>query len=264
MKLAIIGYDTLAATTRKCCEGHFELATAYEAEVIWICHDTPIGIDGAPDWQWILATIGDDVGAITDSKCIVVSSQIPVGTIRTLAGIHPRHRWVYSPENIRVASALADFRYQSRVVVGRCVDDDDELLLRLFNPFTDHIIFTDPETAEMVKHALNCWLGMNIAFINEIARICESVGAYVDMVSEALRTDERIGKRAPLRAGDPFGGGHLSRDIVVLNRLCQARGIRTPIIDSILTSNQAHAASQPLRMNSCSPDSKTSSGNGAL
>lgn len=239
MKLAIIGQDTLAAATRQCCEKYFDLTTAAEAEVIWICHDTPIEIDGAPDQQWILSTISDDIGEVTESKCIVVSSQVPVGTTRALAESFPNHRWVHVPENIRVATAVVDFSYQSRIIVGRIHVDDDELLQRLLNPFTDHLIFTDPETAEMVKHALNCWLGMNIAFINEIARICARVGANVEMVSEGLRTDSRVGSRAPLRAGDPFGGGHLSRDITVLNRICEARGIHAPVIDNILTSNEA-------------------------
>jgi UDPglucose 6-dehydrogenase len=239
MKLAIIGNDTLAAAARQCCEKYFDLTTAAEAEVIWICHDTPIERDGAPDQQWILSTICDDIGDVTESKCIVVSSQIPVGTTRTLSGLHPQHRWVHSPENIRVASAVADFSYQTRIIVGRIHVEDDELLQRLLAPFTDQLIFTDPETAEMVKHALNCWLGMNIAFINEIARICARVGADVDTVSEGLRTDSRVGCRAPLRAGDPFGGGHLSRDITVLKLICEARGIHAPIIENILTSNEA-------------------------
>lgn len=238
MKLAIIGQDTLAAATRTCSERFFILVDPLEAEVIWVCYDTPIKVDGSPDVNWTLEQIHSALQGITQSRCIVVSSQLPVGTTYRLERLHPLHRWVHSPENIRVASAIADFQNQARIIVGRRTENDDGLLTMLFGVFTEQIIFTDPETAEMSKHALNCWLGMNIAFINEIARLCLHVGGDADVITKSLRMDSRVGDRAPLQAGPPFGGGHLARDITTVSRLCAERRVHAPIIANILKSNE--------------------------
>ena len=110
----------------------------------------------------------------------------------------PDYTFCYVPENIRVATANDDFIKQSRIVAGRRSDKDDELICSLLTPFTEFILYTTPETAEMVKHALNCWLGMNIAFINEIARIGDAWGIEMPIVSRALMSDSRISPKAPL------------------------------------------------------------------
>ena len=237
MKIAIIGQDTLAAATRECCRRHCEIVIPEVADLVWVCYDTPIS-DDIPDSDWVLERIGELLLSCNQEAIMLVSSQMPVGTIAHLEGKYPAFKWAYSPENIRVATAVTDFENQDRIVLGvRDISHADSIKPLLMN-FTRNVIVTNPETAEMCKHALNCWLGMNIAFINEIARICAVVGADVDRISEALKSERRISPKAPLKAGGPFGGGHLARDIHTLCSVAKASEISIPIINSIINSNQ--------------------------
>jgi UDPglucose 6-dehydrogenase len=235
MKLSIVGQATLAEATRVGCISHFSLvAPDADAEVIWICYDTPIQHD-IPDPDWVHTQIRHLMPFASPNALMLVSSQMPVGTIRRLEEEYPAHQWAYSPENIRVKTAIEDFKQQARIIVGsrRPVPICDVL----FAPFTSQVIHTDPETAEMCKHALNAWLGMNIAFINEIARVAQAVGADPSVISAALLSEPRVGPRAPLKAGAPFGGGHLSRDIRTLTALGSDQHLPIPIIAHIHESN---------------------------
>ena len=241
MNITIIGQDTLAAAITTCCGRHFNIQVVPDdsTEIIWFCYDTPIGKDDAPDVDWVLKSIGERLMELPPGcePLILVSSQIPVGTMKRMEDSWPEYDFAYSPENIRVASAVTDFENQARIVVGTRNVRHCTLLSELFLKFTNNVIFTDTETAEMVKHALNCYLGLCIAWINEIGRICKVVGADGEMVSKALKTERRISPHAPLKPGGPFGLGHIARDIYVLNKLAKDKGISLPIIESIAKSN---------------------------
>jgi len=226
----------LAAAARECCHPHHSLVIPSEAELVWICYDTPI-IDGVVDSVWVMDRIDELIPSCNPEAIMLVSSQLPVGSIASLEYKYPGFRWACSPENIRVASAVADFQNQSRIILGVRTAEDAKVIYLLLTPFTHNIIITGIETAEMCKHALNCWLGMNIAFINEISRICKVVGADVDGVTESLKSERRISPNAPLKAGAPFGGGHLARDIYFLGEIAERNSLSTPIINSILKSN---------------------------
>lgn len=247
MILSIIGTDTLAEAVVNCCTGHFGVFTAVhaDADIVWICHDTPIDDRGIPDSGWVMSRIQDVMNELsgianpTKRPLILVSSQMPVGTTARLEMLYPPYSFAHSPENIRVATATSDFRNQARVVVGVRNAEKRTLLEQLFTPFTKHIIFTDPETAEMVKHSLNCFLGLQIAFINEVARIAKVVHADMDTITVGLRTDFRVSPKAPLHAGAPFGGGHLARDIFTLSEIARAHDLHAPIIRHITESNDA-------------------------
>lgn len=236
MKLAITGEGVLAVTTRHCCAPHFDIVSLADADLVWVCYDVPLNPESG--FSWALDRLVEDIIPLRFGALVLVSSQMPVGTTVYLEWRFPHVEWAYSPENIRVASPVEDFKHQARIVVGRRTARHDDWFNRLLSPFTDNIIYTDPETAEMSKHALNAWLGMNIAFINEIARLCDVAKASVDVVTGALLSDARVGKTAPLWAGAPFGGGHLARDINVLNQLAFEKKIATPLISSILQSNR--------------------------
>ena len=246
MKISIIGEDTLAAAVAECAAEHFEIysGTHKDAEIVWVCHDIPIDDKGVPNSGWVMSRIREtlrDMSEIVDPlkrPLILVSSQMPVGTTMRLEKEYPAYSFAHSPENIRVATAIADFRNQARVVVGVRNPYWRTKLEELFTPFTKHIIFTDPETAEMVKHALNTFLGLQIAFINEVSRIASVVGADMETITLGLRTDFRVGEKAPLRAGKPFGGGHLARDIFTLSEIARINGIHAPIINHITESNE--------------------------
>lgn len=235
MIVQVIGNDTLFAATKAGCEAYHTVAES-GADILWVCYDTPVGESGHANNEWVIDRIGENLPASVDTL-VLVSSQLPVGTTERLERLHPAYTFAYSPENIRVATASQDFLNQSRIVVGIRSDRYHVKLRDLLDPFTDRIIITTPETAEMVKHTLNSWLGMNIAFINEIARVCREVGAAVDVVSDSVRGDARVSPSAPLRAGAPFGGGHLARDIYTLTQLGDMLGIKLPIISHIMESN---------------------------
>jgi UDPglucose 6-dehydrogenase len=242
MKVQIIGQDTLAAAVYQCCSMHFDTQPAdyRDADVIWMCYDTPLSERGEPDTAWVIEQVGSRLRTLNGPgpmPLILLSSQMPVGTTADLEAQWPGLDFAYSPENIRVATAVADFSNQARIVVGTRRPERRGLLEELFAPFTKLVIFTDPETAEMVKHALNCFLGLQIAFINEIAKIAKSVGADMETITVGLRTDARVSMKAPLKAGGPFGGGHLARDIYTLNRIAEASGMSVPIISHITESN---------------------------
>ncbi len=244
LRLAITGQSSLAEVTRHCCAKHFELVDNCGpeiADILWICYDTPIDDDDKPDVDWVLAHIRHDLGEAGLAPLVLISSQLPVGTTARLEMEFPAHVFAYSPENIRVASGIQDFENQARVVVG--INGDRPLgreqLAELFAPFTRNLIFTDPSTAEMCKHALNVYLGLTIAYANEIGRICRVVGADPDIVTAALRSEPRVSPKAPLKIGAPFGGGHLARDIYLMRELAEREGLACPIISHIKESNEA-------------------------
>lgn len=245
LNIAVVGHDSeahensLARVTTECCGEHFNVVDRPLAgtEILWCCWDTPIGPDDAPDVGWVLHRIRVLMPKVDVDTLVLVSSQLPVGTTKRLEQEFPAHSFAYSPENIRVAHGKADFSTQARVVVGRRTTGHDGILRTLFAPFTKNLILTDTETAEVAKHALNCFLGTQIAFINEIARLCEKVGADANTVSHALLTERRVSPSAPLKPGKPFGGGHLARDIAVVTELAMWHNLRLPIIASIKESN---------------------------
>lgn len=240
LKVEIIGQGSLAEAVRNCCALHFEV-TSSEPKILWVCYDTPIGRNFEPDAEWVFDRVREKLPKLMGYPLILISSQLPVGSTKRLELEFPAYTFAYSPENIRVASAMRDFAHQSRVVIGRRTESHDFLLSSLFLPFTQYIIFTDPETAELVKHALNCWLGMNIAFINEIARVAGAFGADSNIISTSLLAEPRVGPLAPLRPGAPFGLGHLARDIRVMVSTASSMGISIPIITHIQESNAVHA-----------------------
>lgn len=243
LTIAVIGQDTLARATIECCEQHFRVTrdlTRDDLDVAWLCYDTPIRSDDTPDNGWVMQRLGEDISRVSTKTVVLISTQMPVGTTWGLEHRFPKHIIMHSPENIRVKTAVQDFQRQARIVVGRRTTDYDAMLHTLLSPFTEHLILTDPETAEMVKHALNCYLGMSIAFINEIARMSDVIGADVHTISAALLSERRISPHAPLLSGEAFGGGHLARDIHTIGELAKLADISLPIIQSITESNRVH------------------------
>jgi UDPglucose 6-dehydrogenase len=239
LKVYILGQSSLALTTIECCRrANFDIScTSRDCDVLWICYDTPLDDNDLPDNQWVVNKIVGDLASTNPNTLVLISSQLPVGTTATLEKLCPAFSFAHSPENIRVKFAIADFLNQKRVVVGRRTEKHDGLIRELFRPFTSNIILTDPETAEMVKHSLNCYLGVTIAFANEIARVSAAVGADMGTITKALLAERRVSPDAPLHAGPPFGGGHLAREFNNMARIANENGLRIPIIDSVLPSN---------------------------
>jgi len=139
-----------------------------------------------------------------------------------------------------LGKAIDSFEKADRVIIGVRDETKKTLLEKLFAPFTQQILFMRTESAEMVKHALNAFLALSITFINEIARLCEHVGADAKEVSLGLKSEPRIGPRAYLGPGGPFAGGTLARDVVTLTKLAEAKGEKISVIPAIKQSNDLH------------------------
>ncbi|MGO8839370.1 MAG: UDP-glucose dehydrogenase family protein [Limisphaerales bacterium] len=210
------------------------------ADVLWLCYDTPVNDNDESDVDFVLGNLRCALPHLPKGALVLISAQLPVGTCRKLEAEFPQFQFAYSPENLRLGKAIEAFAKAERVVVGVRNETKKPLLEKLFAPFTPQILFMRTESAEMVKHALNAFLALSITFINEVARLCEHVGADAKEVSTGLKSEPRIGPGAYLGPGGPFAGGTLARDVVTLTRLAAAENETISVIPAIKQSNDLH------------------------
>jgi UDPglucose 6-dehydrogenase len=212
----------------------------------WVTFDTPVDDDDGADVEWVLERTLELLAELPEDSLVVVSSQLPVGSIAIL---HERCtarrgdgglRFACVPENLRLGRALESFRAGDRIVAGVRSERDRTELAELLSPLTDEVQWMRVESAEMTKHAVNGFLATSVAFINEIAEICESVGADAEEVSRGLKSEQRIGPRAYLGPGDAFAGGTLARDIGFLRGLAKRRGLPAHVFAGVADGNAAH------------------------
>lgn len=216
------------------------------AEVLFVAVGTPAGEDGSADLSHVLA-VAREIARHADGPRIVVNkSTVPVGTGRkvreVLAESSPHAFQVVSnPEFLKEGSAVEDFMKPDRVVVGSDSDSAREIMRRLYAPFIrtgNPICFMDVESAEMTKYAANAMLATRITFMNEIANLCERVGANVDEVRIGIGSDRRIGP-AFLFPGAGFGGSCFPKDVRALERLADEVGYEFPIMRAVHAVNEA-------------------------
>jgi UDPglucose 6-dehydrogenase len=219
---------------------------AQDADVLWVAYDTPIDDDDKADADFVVAQIERALLELPPETIVLVSSQLPVGSVRRLeqsTAVNcraPPLRVAYSPENLRLGSAVNDFLHPDRIVVGVRSNRDKQVLQGLLSSITESLEWMSVESAEMTKHAVNAFFAASVAFANEIAAICAAVGADAKEVERGLKTENRIGPRAYLSPGAAFAGGTLARDISFLNQTAHERGIVTPLLSSVRPSNDAH------------------------
>jgi UDPglucose 6-dehydrogenase len=146
-----------------------------------------------------------------------------------------------SPENLRLGKAIEVFQNPGRIIVGARDDGTRAILEPMLRKFCDNIIWMSIESAEMVKHGLNSFLAMSVTFANELATVCEQVGADAAEVEKGLKSDPRIGPGAYLRPGPAFAGGTLARDVQYLRGLAERHGLVLPVITGIVESNRQHS-----------------------
>jgi UDPglucose 6-dehydrogenase len=217
-----------------------------DIEVLWVALDTPIDEEDQADSDDVMRQIERAMLGMSTETLVLVSSQLPVGSIRRLervgapAGESARLKIAYCPENLRLGSAVADFLHPERIVAGIRCSRDRELLQGLLSSITESIEWMSIESAEMTKHAINAFFAASVAFANEIASICEAVGADAKEVERGLKSERRIGPKAYLSPGSAFAGGTLARDLAFLNRLSREHGVATPLLFAVLPSNSAH------------------------
>ena len=201
-----------------------ELASAIEgAEIIFLALPTPPGADGSADLKYVLG-VADHLGKILkDYKVIVNKSTVPVGTAdKVSAAIAKNYKGEYdvvsNPEFLREGVAVDDFMKPDRVVVGTRSERAKKVMSDLYAPFVrqgNPVIFMDERSSELTKYAANSFLATKISFMNEVAQLCERMGADVDMVRRGIGSDDRIGKRF-LFPGIGYGGSCFPKDVQAL------------------------------------------------
>jgi len=216
-----------------------EPAAAATADVLWVCYDTPVDADDRSDLDWVHTRLARVLPVLRPGTVVLISSQLPVGTCAQLAAAHPALQFACSPENLRLGKAIDAFEKPARIIVGAPAAARP-VLETLLAPLGAPLVWMRPESAEMVKHALNSFLALSVAYINEIATLAETVGADAQEVAAGLKSEPRIGPRAYLSPGGPFDGGTLARDVVTLTRLGAARHLPLALIPAIKESNDRH------------------------
>ena len=215
-------------------------AACAKADALWLTCDTPVNEDDQSDVSAVLASLRRALPHLPPGSLVLISAQLPVGTCRSMEAEYPHLHFACSPENLRLGRAIEAFEKAERAIVGVRTDAQKPLLAEIFQPFASQVLFMRTESAEMVKHALNSFLALSITFINEIARLCEHVGADAKEVSDGLKSEPRIGRRAYLNPGGPFAGGTLARDVVTLTQLAADLGEPIAVIPAIKHSNDRH------------------------
>ena len=216
------------------------------AEIIFLALPTPPGADGSADLKYVLKVAEDLSHIITDYKVIVDKSTVPVGTAdkvygRLAANLDESFFDVVSnPEFLREGVAVDDFMRPERVVIGTSSSKAKKVMERLYNPFVrqgNPVIFMDEKSAEMTKYAANSFLATKITFMNEVANLCEKVGANVDMVRIGIGSDSRIGKRF-LFPGVGYGGSCFPKDVKALAKTAQENNCDFRILQSVMDVNE--------------------------
>lgn len=216
-----------------------------DAKIIFLALPTPPGADGSADLSFVLKVAGDLADIITDYKVIVDKSTVPVGTAEKVHDVlaakldESLFDVVSNPEFLREGVAVNDFLKPDRVVIGTSSKRAEELMLKLYEPFVrqgNPIIVMDERSAEMTKYAANSYLATRITFMNEIANLCDKLGANVDMVRRGMGSDTRIGKRF-LFPGVGYGGSCFPKDVQALAKTADENGYDFKILKSVMQVN---------------------------
>lgn len=222
-----------------------------QADLLWITVDTPVDENDQADVTAVVRAVEELFPYLPDNVLVLISSQLPVGSTRRLeksyAAAYPDKETVgvaptfaYSPENLRLGKAINVFKNPERVILGVRREADRLRLTELFSPFTTRLEWMSVESAEMTKHAINAFLATSVVFINELATLCEQVGADAKEVERGLKSEGRIGPKAYLAPGGPFAGGTLARDISFLIKVGQTYQLPTHLFTSVRASNETH------------------------
>ncbi len=216
-----------------------------DSEIVFLCLPTPEGEDGSADLRYVFA-VAREIAAILkkysaeDHKIIVNKSTVPVGTSASMKAIFQQESVqnayvVSNPEFLREGFALDDFMRPDRIVIGSESEIALDKMKELYEPFVrqgNPIVEMDPASAELTKYASNSYLAMRITYMNELANLCEKVGANIDLVRIGMGTDNRIGKRF-LFAGIGYGGSCFPKDVKALVRTSIEKGSEMRILAEV-------------------------------
>lgn len=215
------------------------------AKIIFLALPTPPREDGSADLKYVLGVSHEIGKIIKDYKVIVTKSTVPVGTgdkVEATIADNAKTDFdvVSNPEFLREGFAVNDFMKPERIVIGANTERAEKTMHNLYSPFVrsgNPVIYMDRRSAEVTKYAANSFLATKISFMNEIANLCEVVGADVDNVRKGIGTDSRIGKRF-LFPGVGYGGSCFPKDVSALFKTSQQNNYEFRILDAVMTVNE--------------------------
>jgi len=215
------------------------------ANIIWFTYDTPVNEFDQADTQYVLDKIINTLKKLKSNKNVIISSQLPVGSIKFLEKyskniLKKNFNFFCFPENLRLGNSLISFLQADRIIVGYRNAHSKKKIIRLLKSINTNLVWMKIESAEITKHAINSFLASSISFINEISSICEYTNANAKEVEEGLKSETRIGRKAFLSPGIPFAGGTLGRDVNYLNEISKKKKLNTKLLSSIRISNENH------------------------
>lgn len=216
-----------------------------DAAIIFLALPTPPGEDGSADLKYVLGVARDLGKILTEYVVIVDKSTVPVGTAEKVhAAVAENYKGefdiVSNPEFLREGVAVEDFMKPDRVVIGTESERARKVMTELYAPFVrsgNPLIFMDERSAELTKYAANSFLATKISFMNEVAQLCERLGADVDMVRRGIGSDDRIGKRF-LFPGIGYGGSCFPKDVQALVKSAHEAGYEFQILNAVMDVNE--------------------------
>ncbi len=229
-----------------------DLAAAMpDTDVVFIGVGTPQAEDGSADLQYVMAAARELAPLLDGFTVIAIKSTVPVGTgdkvealIREIAP-EADFAVVSNPEFLREGAAISDFKDPDRVIIGTNNDKARDVMARLYRPFSalgPPIVFTDRRTSELLKYAANAFLATKISFINEIADLCEAVGANVTDLAFGMGLDDRIGSKY-LAPGPGYGGSCFPKDTLALLDIAEKAGAQARIVEQVVNVNDTRKRS---------------------
>src|SRR5271170_996448 len=254
------GLDALVAANVKA--GRLDFATdltgpVAEADAVFIAVGTPSRRgDGHADLSYVYAAAREIAAALSGFTVVITKSTVPVGTgdevERIIREANPSADVVIAsnPEFLREGAAIQDFKHPDRIVVGTADDRAKKVMAELYRPLYLNqapILYTTRRTAELIKYAANAFLATKITFINEIADLCEKVGADVQEVARGIGLDGRIGGKF-LHAGPGFGGSCFPKDTLALIRTAQEANAPVRIVETVVSVNENRKARMAVKI----------------
>jgi len=218
------------------------------SDVVFIAVGTPPMPDGSVNMEYV-NSVAESIGKnMNGYKVIINKSTVPIGTGNNIRRIIEKNYnstfdIVSNPEFLREGTAVTDFMNPDRVVIGTDSKKSADIVTSLYSGLKTEFVITDIKTAEMIKYASNAYLATQISFINSVANICEKLGADVTKVSQGMKLDNRIGKKAFLNAGIGYGGSCFPKDVKGLIQIASENGVRFSILEAVEDTNMAQKQS---------------------
>jgi UDPglucose 6-dehydrogenase len=239
------GLEQLLASNMAAGRLHFTTSLSKalaEAEIIVIAVGTPQGDDGAADLSYLVQAAKDISPYLTPQTIIVIKSTVPVGTNDIIGNLIEDHcgfkvKMVSNPEFLRQGSAIEDTMKADRIIIGSEDAEAAGKIDEMYRPLNVPVLLTSTRSAEMIKYASNAFLATKISYINEIANLCEAVGADVTDVARGMGKDKRIGE-AFLNAGIGYGGSCFPKDVKALLHTAGVNGVKFPLLQETIAINE--------------------------